>query len=361
MPSYFYHLKFELYPTPTPTADAHSSDLHRRDIWLPSSEADIFGVLPVHDRTDEEPPIPRHRIRIEERQPIAGPSISRALASLPSRTDPNVIDCGTPRAPGKRTGGRIERISEREWLERTNSFPPPSSNAALKPQTAASDWRFGRVRIETVDGSMAGEPSRTAASAAPSLGPMLGDAGTTNKAECLPLRTKNTEVGWGVVHFYREGDETPALDALDEDALDEGGAAQGARPSAVDCTTVCIPAVPAYMTPGDFLGFVGERWQEDISHCRMVLTSKMNRYLALLKFRDSKRAIAWRKEFDGKVFNTMEVCLSSGEGRIKEQLLTAPSLKSATSCLSGRSRSRRQHSQGSTYRQRAPPLLSSAR
>jgi BRCA1-associated protein len=60
------------------------------------------------------------------------------------------------------------------------------------------------------------------------------------------------------------------------------------------------------MSPGDIWGFVGERWRSDISHCRMVMTSKMNRYLVLLKFRHNKIAKEWKRIYDGKVFNTME-------------------------------------------------------
>jgi hypothetical protein len=33
----------------------------------------------------------------------------------------------------------------------------------------------------------------------------------------------------------------------------------------------------------------------------------MNRYLVLMKFRDGEVARRWRKEWDGKVFNSMEV------------------------------------------------------
>lgn len=149
---------------------------------------------------------------------------------------------------------------------------------------------------------MAGEPSRSGPAAAPSLGPTFGGAGTATKAKYLPLETKNTEVGWGVVHFYREAEESPGLNIVEtQDGEEE---AKGD-----DCSTLCIPAVPAYMSPGDFLGFVGGKWRDDISHCRMVMTSKMNRYLVLLKFREGKRASAWRQEFDGKVFNAMEVSL----------------------------------------------------
>jgi BRCA1-associated protein len=133
------------------------------------------------------------------------------------------------------------------------------------------------------------------------LGPSYGGEGPATRASFIPCETKNTELGWGVVHFYRESDETTAL----------GGARQEDEQESADfledCTTLCIPAVPVYMSPSDLLGFVGERWLEDISHCRMVMTSRMNRYLVLLKFRDGRCAKKWKREFDGKVFNSMEV------------------------------------------------------
>jgi BRCA1-associated protein len=74
-----------------------------------------------------------------------------------------------------------------------------------------------------------------------------------------------------------------------------------------DYTTLCIPAVPSYLTPSDFLGFVGEKTREQVSHFRMVMTGRMNRYLVLMKFRDGEAAKRWKTEWDGKVFNSMEV------------------------------------------------------
>ncbi|KAF4345713.1 ubiquitin [Fusarium beomiforme] len=175
---------------------------------------------------------------------------------------------------------------------------------ALRTAHLLRDWRFGRVSLETVDlrtgHAMAAETTRSGPSAAPSLGPTFRGAGTATKAEFLPLETKNTELGWGVVHFYREGEETSGLvetNPQETEASDLKNA---------DCTTLCIPAVPAYMSPGDLMGFVGEKWRGDIVHCRMVMTSRMNRYLVLLKFRDNFRAKQWRKEFDGSIFNTVE-------------------------------------------------------
>lgn len=295
MPSYFYHLKFELYyPTPFPDTDeAHASDFSD-DIWLPSQQADVFDDLPSHPRPDRQAP---YRAR---GQPGAQAWARASRSQRANVRDPNVIDCGAPRAPIRENGRTIERTPESKWLERNT--PPPPLGVALQPQTAVKDWRFGRVSIETVDLSMAGEISKGPA-AAPSLGPTVGGVGTANKAEFLPLETKNTELGWGVVHFYREGQETPSLNTIEDD---EGETEDGARTSE-DYTTLCIPAVPAYMTPGDFLGFLGGRWRDDISHCRMVMTSKINKYLALLKFRNGSRAKEFRREFDGKVFNTMEV------------------------------------------------------
>ncbi|KAM5346592.1 hypothetical protein ACJ41O_009597 [Fusarium nematophilum] len=307
MPSYFYHLKFELYSTPNPVAIGASTTTDHKDIWLPPPEASVFDDFPSHHRPDRRI---SHQIPISFTSPRHDSTLSTTHPSLfTGQSSPTsssgVIDCGAAaRTPAKGADRKIEIVSERQWLERTNSFPPPPSSAAIRPQNAVKDWRFGRVSIEAVDlrtgHTMTGETSRTGASAAPSLGPTFGGAGTATKAEFLPLETKNTELGWGVVHFYREGEETPRISEAEhhEDA--------GRVSKDNDCTTLCIPAVPAYMSPGDLMGFVGEKWRGDISHCRMVMTSRMNRYLVLLKFRDSSRAKKWRREYDGKVFNTME-------------------------------------------------------
>lgn len=309
MPSYFYHIKFELYPTPDPISTAIETEDHS-DIWLPLPGASVFDDFPSHPRPDRRtfyrvPNTPESTLHgsANYTSPYATAGQNSSTSSL------GIIDCGAAARPSvKESERKIEIVSERQWLERANSFPPPNSSAAIHPQNAVKDWRFGRVSLETVDlrtgHTMTGEASRNAPSAAPSLGPMFGGAGTATKADFLPLETKNTELGWGVVHFYREGEETPSLVETDGQGNVTGDSKDN------DCTTLCIPAVPAYMSPGDLMGFVGEKWRGDISHCRMVMTSRMNRYLVLLKFRDNFRAKQWRREFDGKVFNTMEVSKS---------------------------------------------------
>lgn len=305
MPSYFYHLKFELYPTPDPVA-ATSAAKAQDEIWLPSPEASVFDDFPSHPRPDRQTTYKVSR-SIDPQHDSANHATPYTLTGQNSpSSNLGIIDCGAAARPSVKDSGRkIEIVTERQWLERANSFPPPNSSVAIHPQNAVRDWRFGRVSLETVDlrtgHAMAGETTRSGPSAAPSLGPTFGGAGTATKAEFLPLETKNTELGWGVVHFYREEDETSGLIEANHQETEASGSKD------TDCTTLCIPAVPAYMSPGDLMGFVGEKWRGDISHCRMVMTSRMNRYLVLLKFRDNFRAKQWRREFDGKVFNTVEV------------------------------------------------------
>ncbi|PHH84343.1 hypothetical protein CDD83_2099 [Cordyceps sp. RAO-2017] len=315
MPSYYYHLKFELYSTANPTESAKPAvpGSGSSRIWLPATDASVFDDLPSH------PPPDRPRSREDQAPSARGKTTGAAQSTDAARQEEarrdrnrSVIDCGAPRAPA-RDGEqkKIELLSERQWQDRARSSPAPTPapGAAIRPRTAVQDWRFGRVSIETVDpaaraNAMAEEASRAAGPlAAPALGPSFGGAGTATKADCLPLDMKHTELGWGVVHFYRDGEETPSLNAPDPH---EDGPERGEASTADPCSTLCIPAVPAYMSPGDFMGFVGDRWMGDISHCRMVMTSRMNRYLVLLKFRDGSRAKQWKGEFDGRVFNSME-------------------------------------------------------
>ncbi|KAF4777070.1 Zn-finger in ubiquitin-hydrolase [Colletotrichum scovillei] len=317
MRTFFYHLKFELYPTSSPAlADTsvvkgkQQEDALSKDVWLPPKGANIFAELPAHSRKSSKRPNTSFRPQPSPLQPFEPPypadTYRSSIHRAPETTsNPNLIDCGPSRAPAKEdSGSNIERITERQWRARTQSFPPPPSSAAIRPETAVKDWRFGQVSIESIDiesesdentDQMAAEATSSGADLG--VGPTFGGAGISTKAKYVPLDTKSTEVGWGVVHFYRDEEETPSLGLP---------SSEGDDAEAEDCTTLCIPAVPSYLSPGDFIGYVGEKWRNDISHWRMVMTARMNRYLVLLKFGNSEKARAWQREFDGKVFNSME-------------------------------------------------------
>ncbi|EQL32163.1 BRCA1-associated protein [Blastomyces dermatitidis ATCC 26199] len=175
--------------------------------------------------------------------------------------------------------------------------------------------------------------------------------GLATKGKYVPLDQKVSDSAWGIVHLYRDADETSALyrddddpsflkgSALTRSAMLDGNssnslgrrygsddvetgsgsgksgslatapatatAAAGVQ-SVEDCTTLCILAVPSYMSPSDFLGFVGEQTRDEVSHFRMIRTARANRYMVLMKFRSGKRAKEWQRDWNGKVFNSME-------------------------------------------------------
>ncbi|KAI5866222.1 zf-UBP-domain-containing protein [Durotheca rogersii] len=301
MPSYFYHLKFELYPTPTPTP-GDAAKLPKPDqgpIWLPGKAADIFDNLPTHPRTREAVPPHGNRAPRNWQQD--------RLPTSRFKVGSGVIDCGAPRPPESRDGRNIVRLSEVRRRQRTHSIPPPRSHAAINPHVATKDWRFGQLRIESIDADSYhshDNMQRATTAAAAAVGPSMGGAGKATKAKYVPLNaSKTTELGWGIVHLYREETESPGLTTPLDHMPDADEVQDGTH---VDCTTICIPAVPSYLSPSDFLGFVGDRWRDQVSHYRMIMTGRMSRYLVLMKFRDSKQARFFGREFDGKVFNDIE-------------------------------------------------------
>jgi hypothetical protein len=208
------------------------------------------------------------------------------------------------------------------------------------------------VRIESFDrvlssSMMVGEEEAPVPAA--SLGPNLGGMGQATRGRWMPLETKNTEAGWGVVHLYREADEAGALRAAVStgEGIASGSGSGGDEGDEDDGTVLCIPAVPSYLSPGDFLGFIGEKWRGDVSHYRMVMTSRLSRYMVLMKFRDARVARQWREEFDGKPFDSlMEVSsmiLGHGvSGPLRCGTDMGKSLRFAMSRSSSRLRSRHQ-------------------
>ncbi|KAI0849798.1 zf-UBP-domain-containing protein [Daldinia vernicosa] len=299
MPSYYYHIKLEVYPTPTPTSKGlgKASQSYDRSIWLPKETSNIFDNLPSHPRTQ---PVAQAQTRRGE---IPYNWQRNQTPNTLTKSNSSVIDCGAPRPPESQDDRNIIRLTERQLRQRTLSYPPPQSYVAINPHTAAKDWRFGQLRIESIDVDCHGN-MQAASAAAAAVGPSMGGAGKATKAKYVPLNSsKNTELGWGIVHLYREEAESPELEISPDQIPEANGEQDGAQ---IDCTIVCIPAVPSYLSPSDFLGFIGEKWRDKVSHYRMVMTGRMNRYLVLMKFRESKQAQLFRREFDGRVFNDIE-------------------------------------------------------
>lgn len=375
MPSYFYHLKFELYPLPDLDPNKVSKREREREVWVPSEGSDIFGSDTEFAGSVGSSSIVGSSLRIAssgqawpEHKPVAweqsrrrGGGTGSSTASVPEPHTDNtikgvgdqirgrtkgayggeiaaevakggVIDCGPSRRaqPGESENLVILSTARDSQLE---SGPPSASLVDKKRnlRTSRKDWRFGRVRVESLNmDGVRGYHSRGEGSQGGIVGMNAGlePGGRVTKARFEELHRKgenglefkNTELGWGVVHLYREGEETPGLTGVEvynagtaasptnkerSNGLSEGGENEG---NAEDCTILCIPAVPTYLTPRDFLGFVGEKTVYEVSHFRMVMTGRLNRYMVLMKFRDGNVARKWKTEWDGKVFNSMEVC-----------------------------------------------------
>ncbi|ESZ99358.1 hypothetical protein SBOR_0228 [Sclerotinia borealis F-4128] len=360
MPSYFYHLKFELYSLPDLEAQNVSTrkeegegerDRDRnREVWVPGEGVDIFGIKDW----------PKHKaVAWEQNRRRKGGTESSTTDSVPGQRTENttkggrdhfrlgnaqetqrgiiagvgkagVIDCGPSRRAQREESENLVILSARKDSQLENA--PPSANLVDKKRdlrASRRDWRFGRVRVESLNMDLLrGYHGRGESSQGGVVGMNAGlePAGRVTKARFEELHTeegnglelKNTEVGWGVVHLYREVEETPGLVGIEvynadtaaspinkagNNGSSETDENQG---SAEDCTILCIPAVPSYLTSRDFLGFVGEKTMYEVSHFRIVMTGRLNRYMVLMKFRDGNVARKWRAEWDGKVFNSME-------------------------------------------------------
>ncbi|KAH7093002.1 BRCA1-associated protein 2-domain-containing protein [Paraphoma chrysanthemicola] len=281
MPAYFFHLTFELYP----------SRASSKTTYTPPPQTNIFtSPLPIHRRASWGSLTPTPPTYGSSLKPIASSSDAPQLAAPRERPPPT---------------RRISQRTRTSFSDHHDSpvpvVKPPKRPGHRRTQSFAHrDWRFDTISITSIDMSTSNgdETARPRAKSLKHPAQAQNTGGLATKGKFIPSDLKDTEVGWGVVHLYRDGQETPGL----YDEID--GANQDF--SEDDCTTLCILAVPSYMTPSDFLGFVGEQTRENVSHFRLIKTSRANKYMVLMKFREAKRAREWRKEWNGKAFNSME-------------------------------------------------------
>lgn len=207
------------------------------------------------------------------------------------------------------------------FTNNTNNKPNRNQEATVSQQPFR-DWRYDTISIQNIDMAPTGgtdkPEGRSATVTNVANGISAGPRGLATKGRYEPCDPQREELGWGVVRLYRDSDETPGL-------YDEPSSPKNSRTGRrhlkkdndeqphfrdEDCTTLCILAVPSYLTPSDFLGFVGERTRDAVSHFRMIRTERGNRYMVLMKFRNGKRAREWRREWNGKAFDGMEVSLA---------------------------------------------------
>ncbi|KAL6717638.1 hypothetical protein ACLMJK_005553 [Lecanora helva] len=180
-----------------------------------------------------------------------------------------------------------------------------------------ADWRYDKISMQDINMTAASPNIETRKrDDRPDHitdGISSGSGGLATKGRYKPLDPQQEEIGWGVVRLYKDNEETPGLYDQPEGQKPSrhGKHSTNTQDEDVpfhdeDCTTLCILAVPSYLTPSDFLGFVGEKTRNQVSHFRMIKTERGNRYMVLIKFRKGKEAREWRSEWNGKPFDGME-------------------------------------------------------
>ena len=146
-------------------------------------------------------------------------------------------------------------------------------------------------------------------------------------------KSGTTNLPEGVVHIFRESKpshDTPqtgsyaAAVAETTRSVDSRGISQTIVES--DDLTLAVLAVPSWMTPSDFLTFVSPA-ADGIAHLRMIRfafvrccracrfliciwdrDSAPNRSIVVMKFREMSHAAEFIEEYNGKQFNSLEVC-----------------------------------------------------
>lgn len=217
---------------------------------------------------------------------------------------------------------RINRVKKKSQDVKVD--PPTSQRSrqtavlhskSKQASTLRKDWRYNNISLISIDMDQPDKGLRRYGSGKSASQDNPSDmipGGLATKGKYVPSDPSTTELGWGIVHLYRDAEQTSNLheDDANNTAITKSHAIDSTFDSQA-CSTLCILAVPSYMSPSDLLGYVGEQTREDVSHFRLIRTGRANKYMVLMKFRDAKKAQVWQKEWNGKPFNTMEVRVQS--------------------------------------------------
>ncbi|OJJ44072.1 hypothetical protein ASPZODRAFT_72244 [Penicilliopsis zonata CBS 506.65] len=300
MPSYFYHVVLELLTSHQP--NLQGSSLHHSSSST-SSNTRTSDSLAFDSACEALLPFQK-RLRHSSRPGSSGKSRCSTTTTLSPRSSPTAT-------ADSQTDPRLDKI----FIECIDMVAPTQDPGASKrASTTATTTSSSRHSTFSSDNPIATGIGTE----------ILGGLRTRGKYTALDHRSSDSV--WGVVHLYRDAQETPYLADDDYGTYLSGSAAarhgqsgpdsykqprqveDQSRQSHLDeeCTTLCILAVPWYLSPPDFLGLVGQATLDDVSHFRMIRTARANRYMCLMKFRSAKKAREWQKEWNGRLFNNLE-------------------------------------------------------
>ncbi|KAI8642987.1 hypothetical protein BD408DRAFT_431895 [Parasitella parasitica] len=170
-------------------------------------------------------------------------------------------------------------------LQTAQKHVPPTPIHTVKPHANHSldgqvDFRFGPIDLTAIDVT------------------------TSNAKKKRKSEEWTINLGYGVLYLYRDflplaEHELPDTKLAKDQSLDISLSDKG------EDTTLCILAVPSYMTFKDFTDFLGSA-NSHIEHYRFIRDFSPNKYTALVRFKDRQSALACYQKFNGRRFNMTE-------------------------------------------------------
>ncbi|KAK3836294.1 MAG: BRCA1-associated protein 2-domain-containing protein [Linnemannia gamsii] len=221
--------------------------------------------------------------------------------------------------------------------ESRNSQDTLSSTSSPIPHPV-DDYRFGPISVASLDQST---------TTANTIANSSNTKNRTTKNKKMPLSTatttaatsdprsvgfKDSEPAQGILRLYRDTNEittgeittttshnastttsySAALSAgTTATSTSTAEAGEGAHEHGTQIiqpdqgTSVCVLAVPSYLSPGDFLNFVGPV-RPDVSHFRIIRDAVPNRFMVLMKFRTKEATAQFYTRYNGKAFSSLE-------------------------------------------------------
>jgi BRCA1-associated protein len=329
---YLYHLHFEVFVATTQNPSQESlfpSPLDKSSLTYPE---DIFG--PLQESYCQGPPLLpnflNHKQGKQEgkQKSTLTPTTSYNHCPNDYRTGPlsmewmdleEEVDAVKPPSYAKVAAAAAR---ERNVISRATTLSESDGDelaTAMASMSTSTNYEYDHILVENVASSskLASPAPRTpqretARTATPYTTPAKKGHIVPTSGAFLPFKTKSgsTQLNAGVLHLYR--DKTEVDDILETESIEIPDPKQSSSElaSIKGCGTIlCVLAVPSYMSSQDFLNFIGPS-RKVVSHIRIVRDSFPNRYMVLIKFRNSKAADTFYRQYTGKPFNSLdpEVC-----------------------------------------------------
>ncbi|KNZ58190.1 hypothetical protein VP01_197g5 [Puccinia sorghi] len=156
----------------------------------------------------------------------------------------------------------------------------------------------------------------------------------TESPEKAKYQLGSTEFGYGSIHLYRDFEEASAAKTGQDDTSTVSSNQKhpqrsSSRKESLGSDHQCqwrelddqhgmivgVLAIPSYMTSQDFLAFISSV-VESIESVRMLRDSLPNRCIGLIKFRTNQAARHFAREFNGKPFSHLQVCIYPSDREI---------------------------------------------